>query len=513
MMRNRSSAIQNSTTFAQRGLLSSLYEQSNNSGSANGAVDIHMLAVHSISGHGNHGEFTKFLILSLSFFILLFQTYVLQQMGSDLALTKCNSNKECPQGMSCLVEREVNRCMDCSYQKPCYETEDMLSNGTETFKGLGDLVLYCNLEDMKYCQETDKMPLKCDYVLNNVNFADPTSYAILLFVSLLLVSVIIHDMDMARKEERYLSQNAPNGFYKHILISILHGRRIVLPFTVVQAVVCAIVAEPLKPTNLLLNALSVAFILEADDIFGVLFIRPETQERILKLQSSSEELSEESNVQKTTDWIDDRIIGLVCVVLIFVGIQYLEFFGRLHLKTYTPSSEKDEFPCDEQWIAAGQIIFWGSVISVGLHTIRILLREDGKGDILRRSKLQEICSICAGFSVMYIYMMIGYGLFQLFNPNAVDQVHKNTVAFMTILIFATYVLQIISILYLEKRAEYQQKKKLDLPVLQENSDDSAESYEDILEEAFSFEEDWLPNGSRGTLNERIDLATGLKVYV
>ena len=83
---------------------------------------------------------------------------------------------------------------------------------------------------------------------------------------------------------------------------------------------------------------------------------------------------------------------------------------------------------------------------------------------------------------------------------------------MTILIFPTYVPQIISILYLEKRAEYQQKKKLDLPMLQQNSDDSAESYEDILEEAFSIEEDWLPNGSRGTLNERIDLATGLKVY-
>lgn len=184
----------------------------------------------------------------------------------------------------------------------------------------------------------------------------------------------------------------------------------------------------------------------------------------------------------------------------------------MHLRTYTPSYEKDDFPCDEQWTAAGQISFWGSVISIALHIIRIVLRKNERETILKRSKLQEICSICAGFSVMYIYMMIGYGLFQLFNPNAVWQVHKNTVAFMTILIFPTYLLQIISIWYLEKREEFQQKKKLDLPVLQQNSDDSVESYEDILEEAFSFEEDWLPNGNRDRLNERIDLATGMKVY-
>lgn len=126
--------MRRNSLLASTVILSTLYspspqQQQREFSAYDGAIDIHMLAVHSIAGDGNHGVALKTLFLLISFSLLLFQTYVLHTMGSDLAMTTCNSNEDCPQGLSCLLEKEVNRCMDCSYQKECFEGMNMISTG------------------------------------------------------------------------------------------------------------------------------------------------------------------------------------------------------------------------------------------------------------------------------------------------------------------------------------------------------------------------------------------------
>lgn len=488
--------MRRNSLLASTVVLSTLYspssqQQQREFSAFDGAIDIHMLAVHSIAGDGNHGVALKTLFLLVSFSLLLFQTYVLHTMGSDLAMTTCNSNEDCPQGLSCLLEKEVNRCMDCSYQKECFEGMNMISTGEiVTYVGMRNNTFTCNLEDMSYCEDNDVMPSKCDYYQNNLSFADQTSYAILFFVTLVLASFIIHDMDMATKERRYLSRRAPNGIFKHMLSTLLLGRRMILPFTVAQAVICSIISDAFKPINILLNALSITFILEADDIFGNLFIKPATRRRIVELQFSTidEDISEEETLfREEMDWLHDRVIGLLCGISIIIGMQYLEFLGNFGMKTFMSSFGKEEvLPCDELWLAAGQVIFLGALISLIMQIARTILQKN-----TGKLKLQEVLSVIAGFSIMFVFIMIGYISFQLSNPNVSSDESRSANYFLAFMMLTIYVLLISSIWYLE----HQRDENNVLPNFYHKSVSSSENYADAIDE-IDGKKDWLPSENR-----------------
>ncbi|GFH50827.1 predicted protein [Chaetoceros tenuissimus] len=278
-------------------------------------------------------------------------------------------------------------------------------------------------------------------------------------------------------ERRYLSRKAPNGIFKQMLSTLLLGRRLILPFTVAQAVICSIISDAFKPINILLNALSITFILKADDIFGNLFIKPTTRRRIVELQFSTmdEDISEEEKLfREEMDWLHDRVIGLLCVISIIIGMQYLEFLGNFGMKTFMSSFSKEEvLPCDELWLAAGQVIFLGSLISLIMQIARTILQKNTV-----KLKIQEILSVIAGFSIMFVFLMIGYISFQLSNPSVSSDKSRSANYFLVCIMLTIYVLLISSIWYLK----HQRDANNVLSNCYHKSVSSSENYADAIDE-------------------------------
>lgn len=182
--------------------------------------------------------------------------------------------------------------------------------------------IYCSAAH--HCLSTDAIDDKCDFVRFNRDFLDFTSVMFLLFVTALITATIKEDIVFAKRQIMYLTQVAPNGILKHFLASILVSRRFGLPFMIAQATIVLMVSQPLKPTTILLNALSIAFILESDDFIGKFWIDKEREEDITKAYQESYKPGLISSKEEMRGRFFDYGIPILCGLMILSGIFYVE---------------------------------------------------------------------------------------------------------------------------------------------------------------------------------------------
>ena len=78
-------------------------------------------------------------------------------------------------------------------------------------------------------------------------------------------------------------------------------RAYLLPFYVIGAVTALIVMDSLKIHKVLINFLSVSFILEADNLFNVIFVHPEAGRK------SNEHIVAMNNEGMRLGWLGSRV--------------------------------------------------------------------------------------------------------------------------------------------------------------------------------------------------------------
>lgn len=116
--------------------------------------------------------------------------------------------------------------------------------------------------------------------------------------------------------------------------------------------------------------MSIAFILEADDVFAGLLISPEVRKRILACQSDSIEHTENS-IQEGRDWKLHRIIVATFIALVFVGIFFPEKIGVLFADT-EKAKTKD---CGSVLLGVFATILIGGLVSLSFDVFEVLFRS------------------------------------------------------------------------------------------------------------------------------------------
>lgn len=373
-----------------------------------GQVDFHMLTVLLISSRDTrHGLMTKSFFIFLSSAILFMQSFVLLKMGADLSYPSCREHEDCPQGTFCDKFLQNHICLDCwSEEERFYRCKEL--NELE----------YCEQGTNEYCLQTDTMDNKCDHIYQNMRVANFDSYVVIFFVILILGHFIVHEMEMAVKADRYLSKNAQNSILKQVFRCMLLGRRLGFPFIIAQGTVCAILMEPLGSNNILLNGLSIAFILEADDLFVGLLIPPATRDLILQLQSDLNDqiLSNDDEIQDRRDWMIHRLTLIIAIPLIFMGIfrpEWMEFL----LNAISGHGQKEDITQDCPIIFGNAIaiIFIGSTLCLILDVLEVVLRPTMTETVnaFIRSKRQELLLRFGSYGFIFsviMFLIFYYGI-------------------------------------------------------------------------------------------------------
>ena len=180
----------------------------------------------------------------------------------------------------------------------------------------------------KHCTETDKFLERCDHIVLKENRLHPSAMLIFFFVSLFMALPLIQDMNEAAVEEALLdhelalkSDVQPLSMFVAVMFvrTSLRIRYGVLPYITTTTVVAVIVASNFSMSDIVLNVLTVSFILEADNVISMVFMRPEAHWR-------ADALIEKAVSPVALPWLETRWRALLCatgIAMIGVSIDHL----------------------------------------------------------------------------------------------------------------------------------------------------------------------------------------------
>lgn len=185
-------------------------------------------------------------------------------------------------------------------------------------------VLAMRCREYLHCAESDMWLNSCDHIkLNMANF-HPAQRVLAVFMSLLFAEPLARDVYDASIEEAVLNHHvnagtAPRRTLTYALVRRgLRMRRIGLPFSAASAAAAILLGDALSSTNILLNLIAVAFILDADDMVSSLFLPPSTLLSTDALVRGVELPAGDSS------WLAARILGLWCAFLLVIMLQFTE---------------------------------------------------------------------------------------------------------------------------------------------------------------------------------------------
>ncbi|GFH44530.1 hypothetical protein CTEN210_01004 [Chaetoceros tenuissimus] len=296
------------------------------------AADIHMLAVHYLVKSPNKDSKwirSKAEILSVftAFIVLVIQGMVLSYLPDSIVSPPCSGNGDCPDGSYCAYDYNIygdkisksSRCNgSCEY---FHQYGDLQFSDPDWFKLLEDsgcdtekdrtcienispLLLrnYCETRNVfdpypeyntdlclnkVHCKDLSlEIGPNCAFVNSNREVLNFMGVFLLMIVGFLLAVSIHDDIYSGRKQLTYLQYNAPPGILKQICATVLVARCTCMPFFAITATVALMIGNPLDSQNIVLNALSIAFILEFDNVvgkFGLMILKLK-EESIQKLE-------------------------------------------------------------------------------------------------------------------------------------------------------------------------------------------------------------------------------------
>jgi hypothetical protein len=185
--------------------------------------------------------------------------------NADLVATlqPCSSHSDCNKGEYCCKCNDHCRdCADANFRPDYIPPEDFVN-----------YVSYCNV--------TDKYPTRCDNIVKNSQASSAFDILSIIVSSFLLAGYLALDLTEAITENAlllYRIRDLPPARARAARVIgwvLFRLRAYLLPFYVIGAVTALIVMNPMKIDQVMLNFLSISFILETDNLFNQIFVHPE----------------------------------------------------------------------------------------------------------------------------------------------------------------------------------------------------------------------------------------------
>ena len=238
------------------------------------------------------------------------------------ALKPCRSHGDCPRGEYCCACNQ--HCKDCSDTLSAHE---YLSS-----EDLSEYVAICNT--------TDTMLTRCDHIVEHARDALALDKLAIITCSLLLAGHLSNDLTEAITEYAVLQDAKASLNGMHALIVGALGwthfrlRVYLLPFFVIGAVASLIVMAPPSVNYTLLNFLAITFILEMDNLFTKIFVRPDSTEA-QELKSAISALNQKD---LRLGWLTSRafvaaLFLMTCLLILDIE-SFMQMIMRLFLWPY-----------------------------------------------------------------------------------------------------------------------------------------------------------------------------------
>ena len=228
-----------------------------------------------------------------------------------------------------------------------------------------------------YCNQTDTIDSTCDdYVLNKKRLSK--GY-ILSFIFLSIVGLapkFTVDIEEAMVEETVVdcltdSSNALGNWIAwlgaQLMYFLLRGRHLILPFFTAQAMTSIFLSETFSVMNVLLNILSITFLIEIDDIF-VRFIIPQNQLKEMKQYFNENLLQNRKDKMPIISWLWPRTISIAAVAIMSVATLNIDEILRTLSYIYPWGNT-----CGDYILALAKIFPYGSMLFMFLHCIKVII--------------------------------------------------------------------------------------------------------------------------------------------
>jgi hypothetical protein len=275
------------------------------------------------------------------------QLYFLLLIIAESSHPKCNSMSDCPSGTFCELDNfHLPTCSDCSrvnnfdanwivnncpskfaaneWEK--FELHDIDHNVLWVKRDSDPILLNCLA--YQHCQSTEldidtNFKGHCDFVALNRSRMDAGSWLLIVFLALLWALPVSRDIEESAVEERILDLGVDgiNSIPAYIICLSLRLRRFYLSLLATSTTLALILTDDISTKNIILNFLSITFILEADNVLGALFL---TSYHRKMINHTVESIKVESLRNATAVFFGARIQGLFCVVVLFVSLGYVD---------------------------------------------------------------------------------------------------------------------------------------------------------------------------------------------
>lgn len=286
----------------------------------------------------------KFLLASANLFFVCLQCLYLHVIFYESTPSECDSVADCPAGTYCTHENffidSHTLCRDCrlanKYSIDVTACESDFTNFTwdrmqflsldhtiqrifsDTNSTLLNCLAYkhCSINDM---DSNSNLSGHCDFIDLNMSKMDISNWLLISFMGLLWALPVSKDIKEATIEEKYLFHHIGESFSfpAEITRLSLRMKRFVLPYHATFATITLIISEhDISSKNIILNFLSITFILEADNVLYELFMGTH-QKELMKKAVERNDRGPLLIPESITFWA--RIGALICpVIMIFV---------------------------------------------------------------------------------------------------------------------------------------------------------------------------------------------------
>jgi hypothetical protein len=302
----------------------------------------------------------KWLMPMASVLLMTIQLLVLYWLIYEASHPTCAMHDDCNIGEYCDhlggsytdsdTDPRCDSCLDMTISTSCEEYENINQDVLVWISKNGDYhPEYLNNDNAIHCLEylhctgTDTGTGNCDYLDLNLDKITGPNVIVFTFVAILFAATLFEDIKETMVEEVLLdhvlvkiagtdqdiSERKGTQFLAWIIRVTLRLRKFVLPWTVAAASATIIVVESLSSKNVLLNLLAVAFVTEADNIVGILFLNEKQKRRTEDFVNQSKEEVDKNDVKIPPNWL--RFFAIMPTIIMVVTVlnmkHFLDFFS------------------------------------------------------------------------------------------------------------------------------------------------------------------------------------------
>ena len=226
-----------------------------------------------------------------------------------------------------------------------------------------------------YCNATDTMESGCDdYVINRKRLSRGYILSFIFLSVAGLAPYFTIDMEDTIVEETVLDcileSSATMKWITWLgaqsMYFLLRGRHLILPFFIAQATTAIFLSDTFSVMNMLLNILSIAFLIEIDDLFAV-FIIPSNELEEMNTFFTKTLSQHQKNKVSIASWLWPRSVS-IAVIALMIHVT-IDLDSVVSILNYIGAYQGNN--CGDYITASVRIFHYGSILLMLLHALKV----------------------------------------------------------------------------------------------------------------------------------------------